>query len=138
MLIQWRKKSIIKILDRLDPKKIIILSSAPQIRYPDCYGIDMAKMGDFIAFQAAISLLKETNQEDIILNIYDKCKSQEKLPKEKMENFGQYEDAVKKNSPFLFHSILSPYINLGLITPKEVITKVLTANKLVGSVLITQ
>ena len=81
------KKSIIKILDRLDPKKIIILSSAPQIRYPDCYGIDMAKLGDFIAFQAAISLLKETNQEDIISSIYNKCKNQEKLPKEKMVNF---------------------------------------------------
>ncbi len=81
------KKSIIRILDRLRPKKIIIVSSAPQIRYPDCYGIDMAKMGDFIAFQAAINLLKETNQEHIINEIYNKCKDQENLDKEKMENY---------------------------------------------------
>ena len=54
------KQSILRILDRLGPKKIIIVSSAPQIRYPDCYGIDMAKLGDFIAFQAAVSLLKES------------------------------------------------------------------------------
>ena len=54
------KKSIIKILDRLSPKKIVVVSSAPQIRYPDCYGIDMAKIGDFIAFKAALALLKDT------------------------------------------------------------------------------
>jgi len=68
------KHSILRILDRLNPRKIIILSSAPQIRYPDCYGIDMAKMGDFIAFQAAISLLKETGKEEIINHIYKDCK----------------------------------------------------------------
>ena len=71
------KKSIIKILDRLHPKKIVVVSSAPQIRYPDCYGIDMAKIGDFIAFKAAIELLKETNQEHIIKEVYNKCKSQQ-------------------------------------------------------------
>ena len=60
------KKSILRMLSRLEPKRIIIISSAPQIRYPDCYGIDMAKMGDFIAFEAAISLLKERNLEHII------------------------------------------------------------------------
>ena len=81
------KKSIIKILDRLEPKKIIIVSSAPQIRYPDCYGIDMAKMGDFIAFQAAIELLKEKQKENIIDDVYRKCKSQENQPKEKMLNY---------------------------------------------------
>ena len=80
------KQSILRILDRLNPKKIIIVSSAPQIRYPDCYGIDMAKMGDFIAFQAAISLLKERNQEKIIDDVYQQCKQQLKLPKEKMIN----------------------------------------------------
>ena len=80
------KQSILRILDRLKPKKIIIVSSAPQIRYPDCYGIDMAKMGDFIAFQAAISLLKERNQEKIIDDVYQQCKQQLTLPKEKMIN----------------------------------------------------
>ena len=57
------KKTILRMLDRLNPKKIVIVSSAPQIRYPDCYGIDMAKMGDFIAFNAAVQLLKDTKQE---------------------------------------------------------------------------
>tara|TARA_Y100001954_G_scaffold238845_1_gene308913 strand:- start:1212 stop:3107 length:1896 start_codon:yes stop_codon:yes gene_type:complete len=80
------KQSILRILDRLNPKKIIIVSSAPQIRYPDCYGIDMAKMGDFIAFQAAISLLKERNQESIIDDVYRQCKQQMTLDKEKMTN----------------------------------------------------
>ncbi|MBE7628762.1 amidophosphoribosyltransferase [Tenacibaculum piscium] len=71
------KKSIIKILDRLNPKKIVVVSSAPQIRYPDCYGIDMAKINDFIAFKAALALLKETNQYDIIDTVYEKCKQQQ-------------------------------------------------------------
>lgn len=67
------KQSILRILDRLHPKKIVIVSSAPQIRYPDCYGIDMAKLGDFIAFQAAIALLKESGQESIIEEVYQQC-----------------------------------------------------------------
>ena len=67
------KQSILRILDRLNPKKIVIVSSAPQIRYPDCYGIDMAKLGDFIAFQAAIALLKESGQTHIIDEVYQKC-----------------------------------------------------------------
>ena len=67
------KQSIIRILDRLNPKKMVIVSSAPQIRYPDCYGIDMAKLGDFIAFRAAIALLKDTKQTQIIENVYQKC-----------------------------------------------------------------
>ena len=67
------KKSIIKILDRLNPKKIVVVSSAPQIRYPDCYGIDMAKLEDFIAFRATLELLKETNQYGVIKDIYNKC-----------------------------------------------------------------
>ena len=71
------KKSIIKILDRLNPKKIVVVSSAPQIRYPDCYGIDMAKINDFIAFKATLELLKETNQYHIIDTVYAKCKKQE-------------------------------------------------------------
>ena len=81
------KQSILKILDRLNPKKIVVVSSAPQIRYLDCYGIDMAKLGDFIAFQAAIALLKETGQENIIEETYQKCKQQESLPKEQIKNY---------------------------------------------------
>lgn len=69
------KESIIKMLDRLGPKRIIVVSSAPQIRYPDCYGIDMSKMGDFIAFQAAVALLKETKQEHILNKTYELCKA---------------------------------------------------------------
>lgn len=70
------KKSIIKILDRLNPKKIVVVSSAPQIRYPDCYGIDMARIGDFIAFKAALELLKETNQYNIVDEVYKKSIAQ--------------------------------------------------------------
>lgn len=81
------KQSIIRILDRLSPRKIIIVSSAPQIRYPDCYGIDMAKLTDFIAFKAAIVLLKETHQEHIINEVYRKSKLQEKFPKESIVNY---------------------------------------------------
>jgi len=67
------KQSILKMLDRLEPKRIVVVSSAPQIRYPDCYGIDMAKMGDLVAFQAAIALLKETHQANIIDDVHDRC-----------------------------------------------------------------
>ena len=67
------KKSIIKILDRLNPKKIVVVSSAPQIRYPDCYGIDMARIEDFIAFRAALELLKETNQYQLVDTVYKKA-----------------------------------------------------------------
>tara|TARA_B100001093_G_scaffold22442_1_gene19979 strand:- start:446 stop:2344 length:1899 start_codon:yes stop_codon:yes gene_type:complete len=81
------KNSILKILDRLHPKKIVIVSSAPQIRYPDCYGIDMAKLGDFISFKAAIALLKEREMNYIIDDVYKKCKAQQKLPKEKVINY---------------------------------------------------
>ncbi|MFN8324245.1 amidophosphoribosyltransferase [Flavobacterium sp.] len=73
------KKSILKMMDRLNPKKIVVVSSAPQIRFPDCYGIDMAKLESFIAFQAAIELLKERNLQHIIDDVYNKCKAQEKL-----------------------------------------------------------
>lgn len=81
------KHSIIRILDRLKPEKIVIGSSAPQIRYPDCYGIDMAKLGDFIAFNAAIALLKETGQSQVINTVYKKCKAQQHLPKEEVVNY---------------------------------------------------
>jgi len=81
------RQSIIRILDRLGPKKIVIASSAPQIRYPDCYGIDMAKLNDFIAFKAAIDLLKDTQQEHIINEVYRKSKEQQNLPKEEIVNY---------------------------------------------------
>ncbi|MBC7412035.1 MAG: amidophosphoribosyltransferase, partial [Bacteroidia bacterium] len=80
------KQSILKILDRLQPKKIIIASSAPQIRYPDCYGIDMAKIGDFIAFQAAIELLKDNNKTEVIDSVYAKAKAELLKPKEEQTN----------------------------------------------------
>ncbi|HOP03575.1 MAG TPA: amidophosphoribosyltransferase [Tenuifilaceae bacterium] len=81
------RESILRILDRLNPKRIVVVSSSPQIRYPDCYGIDMAKLGDFVAFRAAIALLKETGQESVINNVYRKCKAQQNLPKEEMINY---------------------------------------------------
>ncbi|MDC0378266.1 amidophosphoribosyltransferase [Flavobacteriaceae bacterium] len=80
------QKSILKILDRLNPKKIVVVSSAPQIRYPDCYGIDMAKMEDFIAFRAAIALLKSEGKEDLIKETYNDCLKELKLPSSKMKN----------------------------------------------------
>ncbi len=81
------KQSILRILDRLNPKKIVVVSSAPQIRYPDCYGIDMAKMGDFIAFEATIQLLHDTNQTVLIDEVYKKCLEQVNLPKEQVRNY---------------------------------------------------
>ncbi len=81
------RESIIRILDRLHPKKIIVLSSSPQIRYPDCYGIDMAKLSDFIAFRAAIALLKETGREEVINRVYLEAREQDRLPKEEIPNY---------------------------------------------------
>ena len=81
------KQSILRILDRLGPKKIIIISSAPQIRYPDCYGIDMSRMGEFVAFSATIALLKERGMDQLIQQVYDNCKSQVKLPSDQIKNF---------------------------------------------------
>ena len=80
------KKSIIRILDKLDPKKIVVVSSSPQLRYPDCYGIDMAKLGDFIAFKAAIELLKDTGKESIIQSVYNEALSELRKPVEEMKN----------------------------------------------------
>ncbi len=80
------KQSILKILDRLGPKRIVIVSSAPQIRYPDCYGIDMAKMGDFIAFQAAIALHKDNGTTYMVDEVYEQCIAQDSYPKEEMRN----------------------------------------------------
>jgi amidophosphoribosyltransferase len=80
------KMSIIKMMDRLNPKRIVVVSSAPQIRYPDCYGIDMAKLEGLVAFQATLALLKERKQEQIIHDVYNKCKAQENLPDSEVIN----------------------------------------------------
>jgi amidophosphoribosyltransferase len=81
------KKSIIKILDRLNPQKIIVVSSAPQIRYPDCYGIDMARLEGLIAFRAMLSLLKDANKYNKVEEVYKKCKAQENLKDKEVKNF---------------------------------------------------
>ncbi len=80
------KQSILGILDRLNPKKIIVVSSAPQIRYPDCYGIDMAVLGKFTAFEACIALLKDTGKEKLITEVYEKAKAELEKPKEEQVN----------------------------------------------------
>ncbi|TXB62851.1 amidophosphoribosyltransferase [Phaeodactylibacter luteus] len=80
------KDSIIQIASRLRPKKIVIVSSAPQIRYPDCYGIDMSKMKEFVAFRALVELLKENGKEHLLQEAYERCKAQEHLPKEEITN----------------------------------------------------
>jgi amidophosphoribosyltransferase len=107
------KQSILKILDRLGPKKIVVVSSAPQIRYPDCYGIDMSRMGEFVAFEAAISLLKEQGKEKIITDVYNKCKASASLPKEEVVN---YVKAIYE--PFTDQEISDRIAKI--ITPKEI------------------
>lgn len=81
------KQSIVRILDRLNPKKIVIVSSSPQVRFPDYYGIDMSRMAEFCAFRAAIALLREKGEEQLISEIYNKCKAQENKPKEEVINY---------------------------------------------------
>ncbi len=107
------KQSILKILDRLGPKKIVVVSSAPQIRYPDCYGIDMSRMGEFVAFEAAISLLKDAGKDDVILKVYQQCKDSEKLPKEEVKNY------VKAIYELFTDQEISDRI-AKIITPKEI------------------
>jgi len=80
------KKSIIRILDKLDPKKIVVVSSSPQLRYPDCYGIDMAKLGDFIAFKAAVELLKDKGMESKMKEVYESALAELKKPVSEMKN----------------------------------------------------
>ena len=81
------RQSIIRILDRLNPRKIVIVSSSPQVRFPDCYGIDMSRMGEFIAFKAAMELLNERGMHYVIDNVYRRCKEQDTLPKEQITNY---------------------------------------------------
>ena len=104
------RQSILKILDRLNPKKIVVVSSAPQIRFPDCYGIDMAKMGDFIAFEAAIQLLKDRKMDQVIQDVYKQCLKQLDLPKEQVRNFvkGIYEPFTDKEISKKIAELLTP------------------------------
>lgn len=81
------RQSIIRILDRLHPRKMVIVSSSPQVRFPDCYGIDMSRMGEFIAFKAAMALLEERGMRYVIDSVYHRCKAQDKLPKEEIKNY---------------------------------------------------
>lgn len=81
------RQSIIRILDRLHPRKMVIVSSSPQVRFPDCYGIDMSRMGEFIAFKAAMALLEERGMRYVIDNVYHHCKAQDNLPKEEIKNY---------------------------------------------------
>ena len=83
------RQSIIKILCRQKPKRIVVVSSSPQVRYPDCYGIDMSRMGEFIAFHAAVALLKERGMESVVKSVYDRSKAQMELPKEQVVNYVQ-------------------------------------------------
>jgi amidophosphoribosyltransferase len=80
------RDSIIQIVSRLRPKKVIVVSSAPQIRFPDCYGIDMSKMGEFVAFRALVALLKENGKEHLLQQTYERCKAQDQLEKENISN----------------------------------------------------
>jgi len=107
------KESIIRMLARLKPKRIIVVSSAPQIRYPDCYGIDMSKLGDFIAFRAAIELLQETGQEKLLEDILDECKELQRNNQLHTENLVR-----KVYKPFTPEEISGKIAQL--ITPKEI------------------
>src|SRR6478735_9736225 len=107
------KKSIVRMLARLSPKKIIVVSSAPQIRYPDCYGIDMSKLGDFIAYRAAIALLKERNILHCLDELYEQCKELQRNNQLHTENLVRY---VYK--PFTTEEISNKIAEL--ITPPDV------------------
>lgn len=80
------RQSILRILDRLSPRLIVIVSSSPQVRYPDCYGIDMSRMAEFIAFRAAVALLRENGREDVLRETYERCRQMESAPDDKLEN----------------------------------------------------
>jgi amidophosphoribosyltransferase len=111
------KESIVRMLSRLNPKKIIVVSSAPQIRYPDCYGIDMSKLGDFIAFKAAVALLKDTRQEHILTEVHEKIKVLDAAGELHTENLVRH---IYK--PFTTTQISDKIAEL--ITPPEVSTPV--------------
>ena len=114
------KESIIRILDRLHPKKIVLVSSSPQVRYPDYYGIDMSNMNEFIAFRAAVDLLKDRGMSHVIDDVYSQCKAQEHLPKEQMQN---YVKAIY--APFTDEDISEKMVEMlrpnGVTTPIEIV-----------------
>ncbi len=113
------KESIIRIVARLRPKKIVVVSSAPQIRYPDCYGIDMSRLKEFVAFRAMVELLKDTNQEHLLEETYQRCKAQEDLPMEEMKNEVQalydvfeYEEVSKKIAEIITPPGIKPKVEV--------------------------
>ena len=114
------KESILKILDRLKPKKIVIVSSAPQIRYPDYYGIDMARLEEFCVFRAAIQLLKDKGMEELIKSVYDECRNELLKPKEKMVN-----KVRRIYEPFTVEEINRKIVEMlhpeGMTTPVELV-----------------
>ncbi|MDD2612575.1 MAG: amidophosphoribosyltransferase [Bacteroidales bacterium] len=112
------KQSIIKILDRLHPKKIVVVSSSPQVRYPDCYGIDMSRMSEFIAFKAAIQLLRDNHQEKVLNEVYNKIKAQQLKPKED-QTVNYVKDIYK---PFTVEQISDKIAEM--LTPEETKAKI--------------
>ncbi len=113
------RDSILQIVSRLRPRKILIVSSAPQIRYPDCYGIDMSKMGEFAAFRALVALLKETGREFLLEETYARCKAQENCPKEEITNEVQalyaefsYEEISRKIAQILTPEGITPEVDI--------------------------
>ena len=104
------KRSILRILDRLGPRRIVVVSSAPEIRYPDCYGIDMARMGDFVAFQAAIALHRERGNEALIEQVYQDCKAELEKPYETQENKVQpiYDSLSEEDTAAKISELLTP------------------------------
>ncbi|MEM1219672.1 MAG: amidophosphoribosyltransferase, partial [Bacteroidota bacterium] len=113
------RDSIIKIVSRLRPKKIVIVSSAPQIRFPDCYGIDMSRMRDFVAFRALVALLKESGREHLMEEAYERAKAQEKLAPEKIQNqlvplynLFKYEDVSRKIGELLTPPDIEPEVEI--------------------------
>ncbi len=120
------RDSIITMVDRLHPKRIIFVSSAPQIRYPDCYGIDMSRMGKFVAFQAMVSLLKDSGKDYLLEEVYDRCKAQEHLPKNQVKNqvkllYDQfaYEEVSQRISSILTPKYIDAEIKIIYQTPEN-------------------
>jgi amidophosphoribosyltransferase len=113
------RDTIVRLVARLRPKKIIVVSSAPQIRYPDCYGIDMSIMKDFVAFQALVALLKEHRKEHLLQEVYERCKAQDRLPKEQVKNeitrlYDQfsYEEISKKIAKIITPADIKPKVEV--------------------------
>lgn len=118
-------QSIIRILDRLSPRRLVIVSSSPQVRYPDCYGIDMSRMGEFIAFRAAMELLEERGMRHVAEKVYELCKRQEGLPKEEVRNY------VKEiYAPFSDEEISAKIA--GMVTPAGVRAEVKIVYQSIG------